>query len=71
MEMSTVRSVVCTLFVVLAMTSAAAEVRLTPGVPILVSRREPESVQRAVKDLQRDLKAVLGSDPALVDRLGA
>ncbi len=44
--------------------SARAEdsVRLLPGTPIYVSASEPEPVRRAVKDLQRDLRNVLGSD---------
>ena len=70
--MPAVRAIVCALFATLIpMAAAAADVRLLPGVPIFVSEQEPESVQRAVKDLQRDLKSVLGTDSALVRRLEA
>ncbi|MBI4889942.1 MAG: glycosyl hydrolase 115 family protein [Acidobacteria bacterium] len=44
---------------------------LRPGVPIYVSRSEPEPVLRAVADLQRDLRAVLGAESRIVDTLGA
>ena len=37
-------------------------VQLLPGAPIFVSANEPEPVRRAVQDLQRDLRNVLGSD---------
>jgi hypothetical protein len=50
---------------------AAAAVRLTPGVPIYVSDLEPPAVRRAVKDLQRDLRSVLGSETSTVSRLDA
>jgi hypothetical protein len=53
------------------MGAAAADVRLLPGVPIFVSEEEPESVQRAAKDLRRDLEAVLGGDSPLVHRFEA
>ena len=48
---------------------AANSVRLLPGVPIYLADSEPEPVRRAVKDLQRDLKAVLGMDSPIVNRL--
>jgi hypothetical protein len=46
----------------------SADVRLLPGVPIFLSDNEPPSVRRAVKDLQRDLRAVLGSDSPVVNQ---
>jgi hypothetical protein len=45
---------------------APANVRLRPGTPICLSENAPEPVRRAVRDLQRDLKAVLGADSPLV-----
>jgi hypothetical protein len=39
---------------------AADRVRLLPGAPIYLSDAEPEPVRRADRDLQRDLRAVLG-----------
>jgi hypothetical protein len=50
---------------------ADAQVRLPAGVPIFLSDNEPEPVRRAVTDLRRDLRAVLGSDSPLVNRFEA
>jgi hypothetical protein len=47
---------------------AAADLRLLPGVPIFLSDDEPEPVRRAVTDLQRDLRTVLGRDSPLINR---
>jgi hypothetical protein len=69
--MPAVRAIVFALFATLIPMAAAADVRLLPGVPIFVSEHEPESVQHAAKDLQRDLKSVLGTDSALVRRFEA
>jgi hypothetical protein len=67
-----VRSIAWTLIATLgAFTQAAADVQLPPGIPIYVSSGEPEPVRRAVRDLQRDLKAVLGSESVVVDRAQA
>ncbi len=53
----------------LAVQSASGEgVHLRPGVPIYVSDSQPEPVRRAVKDLQRDLAAVLGTPSPVVSR---
>lgn len=48
---------------------SAGVVRLLPGTPIYASDSEPEPLRRAVKDLQRDLKKVLGGDSPAVNRL--
>jgi hypothetical protein len=45
-----------------------ADVRLLPGVPIYLSDGEPPAVRRAVEDLRRDLRTVLGADSPLVNR---
>jgi hypothetical protein len=66
-----VSCLVITLVVVAQTQPAVADVRLIPGAPIFVSDREPESVRRAVKDLQRDLKSVLGSESPVVNRIEA
>lgn len=48
--------------------AAPAAVRLSPGVPLLVSADTPASVRLAVADLQRDLQKVLGApSPILAD----
>jgi hypothetical protein len=47
---------------------ASADVRLLPGVPIFLSDSEPPAVRRAVEDLRRDLRTVLGADSPLVNR---
>ncbi|CAG7606248.1 hypothetical protein PAESOLCIP111_00896 [Paenibacillus solanacearum] len=39
---------------------------LEPGIPILLSRDEPEPVQRAARDLQRDLRKVFGTESPIV-----
>ena len=67
-------AILCAVLAELAQTAPAAanvEVRLPPGVAIFLSDREPEPVRRAVKDLQRDLKSVLGSDSPVVNRFEA
>ncbi|NJK54288.1 MAG: hypothetical protein HC936_18695 [Leptolyngbyaceae cyanobacterium SU_3_3] len=38
----------------------SADVQISPGVPILVDAGQDKAIQRAVKDLQRDLQTVLG-----------
>ena len=43
----------------------SATVRLAPGVPIVLAADAPESIRRAVADLQRDLAAVLGAPSPL------
>lgn len=50
-------------------TSARDSPRVFPGSPIYLSAGEPEPIQRAAKDLQRDLKNVLGADSPIRDRL--
>jgi hypothetical protein len=52
-----------------AQSTAAPVVQLRAGAPIYLSDSEPEPVRRAVKDLQRDLKSVLGEDSPVVSRL--
>jgi hypothetical protein len=47
------------------------EIRLTPGTPILVDAGEPAPVLRALRDLQRDLKTVLGMDSPIIHEPGA
>ncbi len=42
---------------------------LKPGVPIYLAPSEPEPVRRAVKDLQRDLRSVLGAASPVIDTL--
>jgi hypothetical protein len=42
------------------------ELRLAPGTPILVDAGEAAPVLRAVRDLQRDLKRVLGADSPII-----
>lgn len=49
----------------------AADLELKPGVPIYVGANEPEPVRRAVRDLQRDLKNVLGVESPVVTELTA
>jgi hypothetical protein len=51
-----------------AWSGRAADVRLLPGTPIVIAAGAPEPVRRAVQDLQRDLKAVLGDVSPMVDR---
>lgn len=51
--------------------AAAEAVRLKPGVPIMVRSGEAGPVLRAVEDLQRDLKKVLGSDSPRLDSVPA
>lgn len=47
---------------------AASSVRLPPGVPLLVPAGTPEPVRRAVADLQRDLRKILGApSPVITD----
>ena len=46
-----------------------AALDLAPGVPVYVAPGEPEAVRRAVKDLQRDLKKVLGADSPVIETL--
>jgi hypothetical protein len=43
--------------------------RLLPGSPIYLSASEPGPIQRAAKDLQRDLKNILGADSSIINRL--
>jgi hypothetical protein len=57
--------------VVLAAQTAAGAVHLLPGVPIYLADSQPEPVRRAVKDLQRDLQAVLGKESPVVNRADA
>lgn len=47
----------------------AGAVRLSPGVPIVLTAGESAPVRRAVQDLQRDLKNVLGADSPVVGKL--
>jgi len=47
----------------------AADFELKPGVPIYVGANEPEPVRRAVRDLQRDLRNVLGVESPVVNEL--
>lgn len=46
---------------------AKAAVRLDPGVPIVVAADESPPVRRAVLDLQRDLRKVLGVESPVID----
>jgi hypothetical protein len=46
----------------------APAVHLNPGAPIYLSESAPQPVRRAVQDLQRDLKTVLGADSPVVAR---
>jgi len=61
----------CGLAVLPGETFSADVVRLPPGTPIYLSDNEPEPIRRAVQDLQRDLKAVLGTDSPVISRLDA
>jgi hypothetical protein len=47
----------------------AADLELKSGVPIYLAANEPEPIRRAVRDLQRDLRAVLGADSPVISRL--
>lgn len=47
--------------------AAATDVRLVPGVPLLVPSETPSSVRMAVADLQRDLEKVLGQPSPVVE----
>lgn len=51
--------------------NGADVVRLTPGVPIVVSPGEPAPVKRAVQDLQRDLQWVLNAPSPVLEKLPA
>lgn len=46
--------------------SQSASIRLTPGITIMVGEQEPAPVRRAVEDLRRDLKKVLGCESPVV-----
>jgi hypothetical protein len=47
---------------------SASTVQLLPGVPLLVPAGTPDSVRRAVADLQRDLQKILGApSPVITD----
>lgn len=48
--------------------AAGGAVHLPPGVPIYLSDSQPEPVRRAVKDLTRDLMAVLGKESPILNR---
>lgn len=50
---------------------ACGAVRLTPGVPIVVSEGTPAPVRLAVEDLRRDLEKVLGAPSPVVPDLAA
>lgn len=50
----------------LAVAAPAAGIVLKPGVPIYLAPSEPEAVRRAVKDLQRDLRSVLGVESPIL-----
>jgi hypothetical protein len=50
----------------LALQAQSGAVHLSPGVPIVVAAGEPEPVRRALVDLQRDLKNVLGAESSVV-----
>lgn len=52
----------------MARPAATPAVRLVPGVPLLVPAETPDSVRRAVADLQRDLLKILGvPSPVITD----
>lgn len=44
----------------------SADIQISPGVPILVDAGEDRAIQRAVKDLQRDLQTVFGQESPIV-----
>jgi Glycosyl hydrolase family 115 len=44
----------------------SADAQISPGVPILVDAGQDKAIQRAVKDLQRDLQTVLGQESPIV-----
>jgi hypothetical protein len=49
----------------------ATSITLQPGVAILMDASEPAPVQRAVQDLQRDLKKIFGVDSPVVNTASA
>jgi len=57
------------LFGALAIHTSAAV--LAPGTPIVLANQEPAPVQRAVKNLQRDLKKVFGVESPAVRNVSA
>jgi hypothetical protein len=49
-----------------AIAEPTSVVNLQPGVPILLDSSEPPPIKRAVEDLRRDLKKVLGQDSPVI-----
>ncbi len=58
---------VCFLAFAAPCNAATGDVRLSPGVPLLVQPGTPPSVKMAVADLQRDLEKVLGQPSPVVE----
>jgi hypothetical protein len=53
----------------LAQGPVGGAVHLAPGAPIYLADTAPEPVRRAVRDLQRDLRTVLGKESPLLSRV--
>lgn len=68
MRISTIQLTVLIIFFGVRVT-AAQHIRIGPGTPIVVNDRAPAPLQRAVRDLQRDLEKILGSAPPIVHDL--